>query len=175
MSGRFSAQKVRLVNVRNQLLKPHDTGKAGFRSNHPYLRVHLLQLILQLIQLRGTKAFEDGILINVPGVWHGSWGCDSHIHTHTHTHCCAPLGKRALPVKKGGKEERTINLYTLLSKIFFLSYLGFFYCVLFPTLFYLSCAVTYYVRNSYNNISFIVKSLALTVNHARQRSDWVLF
>lgn len=99
----------------------------------------------------------------------------THIYTHTLIHCCAPLGKRALPVKKGGKEERTISLYTLLSKIFFLSYLGFFYCVLFPTLFYLSCAVTYYVRNSYNNISFIVKSLALTVNHARQRSDWVLF
>ncbi|TNN41446.1 hypothetical protein EYF80_048380 [Liparis tanakae] len=37
-----------------------------------YLGVHLHQLALQLIQLGGAEAPEEGVLIDVPGVRHGS-------------------------------------------------------------------------------------------------------
>lgn len=57
-------------------------------SASPYLGVHLLQLILQPIQLLGTKALEDGILVDVPGVRHDSWGSGL---THTNTHSYTPL------------------------------------------------------------------------------------
>lgn len=64
-------------------------------SPSPYLRVHLLQLILQLIQLLCTEALEDGILVDVPGVRHVSWSSGSHTHTLSLIHTTAhPWARR---------------------------------------------------------------------------------
>lgn len=40
-------------------------------SRGRYLWIHLGQLVLQLIQLLGAEALEDGVLVDVPGVRHG--------------------------------------------------------------------------------------------------------
>ena len=50
-----------------------------------YLWVHLLQLILELIDLLRAEPFEDGILINVPWVTLGHLGWLVGVLRHTTT------------------------------------------------------------------------------------------